>query len=124
MQNKLKNYIIYLSILTFILLVVYYFLRDQLSIQSTYVIPAYFIIMVITHLFLMRAFSKDPSKFMNSFLAGFAFKMLASFAFLTIIFLAYKGITKDFVAVFMGVYIIYTAFELIYLKPLAKTPKE
>ena len=123
MQNKLKNYVIYISILTIVLMVAYYFLRDQLSLQTAYVIPAYFLITMLTHFFLRTAFSKDPKKFSINFIGGLAFKMLASFAFLTIIYMAFKGITKDFVVVFMAVYIIYTVFEIVYLRPMAKTEK-
>jgi len=117
MENKFKNYLIYLSILTALMMAVLYFVKDQLSPQSTYVIPAYFLITLVTHLFLRQAFSKDPSKFSMNFMAAMAFKMLAAFAFLTIIYLAFKGITMDFVAVFMGVYVVYTVFELVYLRP-------
>jgi hypothetical protein len=125
MQNKLKNYVIYISILTILLLVAYYVLNAQvkMSIQTAYVIPAYFLITLITHFFLKAAFSKDPKKFSMNFMAGLAFKMLASFAFLTIMFLVFKGIDPDFVVVFMGVYLVYTIFEIVYLRPLAKTPK-
>jgi Na+/glutamate symporter len=126
MENRMKNYMIYISILTVILLGVFYILDSQLhlSIQTNYVIPAYFLITVATHLILRRAFSKDPKKFSINFLGGLAFKMLASFAFLTIMFVGFKGIEVDFVAVFMGVYMIYTVFEVVYLRPMAKTPKE
>ncbi len=126
MQNKLKNYVIYISILTIVLLVTYYVINMKMkfSIQTAYIIPAYFLITMFTHFFLRMAFSKDPKKFSMNFIAGLAFKMLASFAFLTIMFLAFKGIDPDFVVVFMGVYIAYTVFEIAYLKPLAKTPKQ
>lgn len=125
MQNKLKNYVIFISILTIILLVTYYVinLKVKFSLQTAYIIPAYFLITMVTHFFLRIAFSKDPKKFSMNFIAGLAFKMLASFAFLTIMFLSFNGIGPDFVAVFMAVYIAYTVFEIVYLKPLAKTPK-
>jgi len=121
MENKFKNYVIYLSILTAILMGVYYFFRNQLSVQSAYVIPAYFLITLVTHMFLRQAFSKDPSRFSMNFMAAMAFKMLAAFAFLTVIFLVFKGITMDFVAVFMGVYLVYTVFELVYLRPAMRS---
>lgn len=123
MEKKLKNYVIYISILTLVLLAVFYFIKDKLSVQTAYIIPAYFLITLVTHFFLRTAFSKDPKKFSMNFMGGLAFKMLASFAFLTIMFMAFEGISPDFVAVFMGVYIVYTVFEIIYLKPMAKTPK-
>jgi hypothetical protein len=125
MENKMKNYIIWLSVLTIVLFATYYIVSTQieLSIQTNYVIPAYFIITLGTHLFLRRAFSRDPKKFSVNFMGGLAIKMLASFAFLTIMFVGFKGIEVDFVAVFMGVYMVYTIFEIAYLKPMAKTPK-
>lgn len=123
MDKKFKNYVIYLSILTLLLIVVFYFVKDQLSPQSAYVVPAYFLITLVTHFFLAKAFAKKPENFSMNFMGGLAFKMLASLAFLTIMYVAYDGITKDFVATFMGVYLVYTLFEIIYLKPLAKTPK-
>lgn len=125
MENKMKNYVIYLSIVTIILLATFYILNSQitLSIPSNYVIPAYFLITLLTHMFLKRAFSKDPKKFSVNFMGGLAIKMLASFAFLTIMFVGFKGIEVDFVAVFMTVYMVYTIFEIVYLKPMAKTPK-
>jgi hypothetical protein len=128
MQNKLKNYVIYISILTIVLLAAYYIINSQLktrfALQTAYIIPAYFLITMLTHFFLRIAFSRDPKKFSINFIGGLAFKMLASFAFLTIMFMSFGGITKDFVAIFMAVYLIYTVFEITYLKPLAKTPKE
>jgi len=122
----MKNYMIYISILTIILLVAFYIVDSQmhLALQTNYVIPAYFLITVSTHLVLRRAFSKDPKTFSMNFLGGLAFKMLASFAFLTIMFIGFKGIEMDFVAVFMIVYMVYTIFEVAYLKPMSKTPKE
>lgn len=123
MDKKLKNYIIYLSILTILLLVVYFFIQNQLSLQCAYVIPAYFLITLVTHFFLAKAFAKKPKNFSVHFMGGLAFKMMASLAYLTITYLIFNEITKDFVAVFMGVYLIYTLFEIIYLKPLAK-PKD
>ena len=125
MTNQLKNYVIYISILTILLMVGYYFVRHQLSVQTAYIIPAYFLITLLTHLILKGAFSKnpDPTKFGRSFMGGLAFKMLASFAFLTIMFMAFGGVNMDFVAVFMGVYLIYTVFEIVYLKPLSKKPR-
>jgi hypothetical protein len=123
MQNKLKNYVIYISILTLIMMIAYFFLRERFAPQTAYIIPGYFLITMVTHLILRIAFSKDPRKFSMNFIGALAFKMLASFAFLTIMFMAFEGLTKDFVAVFMVVYLIYTVFEIAYLKPLAKTPK-
>lgn len=120
MTNQLKNYVIYISILTMILMTVYFFIRHQLSYQTAYIIPAYFLITMVTHLILKGAFSKDPTKFAQGFMGGLAFKMLASFAFLTTMYMIFGGIEMDFVAVFMGVYLIYTVFELVYLKPLSK----
>ena len=104
---------------------VYYIVKDKLSYQTAYIIPAYFLITLLTHLILKGAFGKDPdpSKFGRSFMGGLAFKMLASFAFLTIMFMGFGGIDPDFVAVFMVVYVIYTVFEIIYLKPLSKKPR-
>jgi hypothetical protein len=104
-------------------MVVYFFLRDRFAPQTAYVIPGYFTITMVTHLILRIAFSKDPKKFSMNFIGALAFKMLASFAFLTIMYMAFQGISKDFVVVFMSVYLIYTVFEIVYLKPLAKTPK-
>lgn len=123
MQNKLKNYVIYISILTLLMVIAYFFLRDRFAPQTAYIIPAYFIITMVTHLFLRIAFSKDPRKFSMNFIGAMAFKMLAAFFFLTIIYMAFNGLTKDFVAVFMVVYLIYTVFEIVYLKPMSKTPK-
>lgn len=126
MENKMKNYMIYISILTIVLLATFYILNSQihLSLQTNYVIPVYFLITVFTHLILSRAFSKDPKKFSINFMGGLAVKMLASFAFLTAMFIGFKGIEVDFVAVFMAVYVVYTIFEVVYLKPMAKTPKQ
>ncbi len=123
MDKKFKNYVIYLSILTIILMVAYFVVKDQLSLQCAYVIPAYFLITLVTHFFLSKAFAKNPQNFSMNFMGGLAFKMLASLAFLTIMYVAFDGISKDFVAIFMGVYLVYTLFEIIYLKPLSK-PKE
>lgn len=120
MDKKFKNYIIYLSILTILLLVIYFTIKDQVSLQCAYVIPVYFLITLVTHFFLAKAFAKKPKNFSVHFMGGLAFKMLASLAFLTITYLVYNEITKDFVAVFMGVYLVYTLFEIIYLKPLSK----
>ncbi len=120
MDNKLKNYVIYISILTMILMTAYFFVRDQLSVQTAYIIPAYFLITLATHLILKGAFAKNPANFGQSFMGGLAFKMLASFAFLTIMYMSFGGINMDFVAVFMGVYLVYTVFEIVYLKPLSK----
>src|SRR5688572_21825109 len=108
MQDKLKNYVIYISILTLVMIVVYYFLRDKFAPQTAYIIPAYFAITMISHLILRIAFSRDPKKFAMNFVGALAFKMLGAFAFLTIMYVAFGGITKDFVMVFMVVYIIYT----------------
>jgi hypothetical protein len=104
-------------------MIVYFFLRERFTPQTAYIIPGYFTITMVTHLFLRIAFSRDPKKFSMNFIGALAFKMLASFAFLTIMFMAFEGISKDFVMVFMVVYIIYTVFEIVYLKPMAKTPK-
>ncbi len=123
MQNRLKNYVIYISIITLVMVIVYYFLKDKFAPQTAYIIPAYFLITMVTHLFLRIAFSKDPKKFSMNFIGALAFKMLASFVFLTVMYMVYEGISKDFVVVFMGVYLIYTVFELVYLKPMSKTPK-
>ena len=121
MDKKLKNYIIYLSILTIVLLAIYFTIKDQLPLQCAYVIPVYFLITLVTHFFLAKAFAKKPKNFSVHFMGGLAFKMMASLAYLTVTYAVFGSIEKDFVVVFMGVYLVYTLFEIIYLRPLSKS---
>lgn len=120
MENKLKNYVLYLSIITIILMVIFYFVKDKVGYESAYTIPVMFLITLVSHIFLMRAMGKDPRKFYINFISATAIKMLASLAFLTIMFLVVKGITIYFALVFMGVYLVYTLFEMLYLRPMSK----
>lgn len=122
MDKKFKNYVIYLSLLTAVLMVAYFLVKDRFSSSTAYIIPAFFLITLVTHVFMARAFSKNPQMFSMNFMAAMVIKMLASLGFLTAIYIAYDGITKDFVAAFMGIYLVYTVFEIVYLKPLAKNP--
>jgi len=119
-NNKLKNYIIYICLITIALMVGYYFFKDKLALQTAYIIPAFFLITLVGHMILMRAVTRDAKKFYINFIGAMAFKMLAYFFFLTIMFLAYKEINTDFLVVFMSVYLVYTVFEMIYVYPIAR----
>jgi hypothetical protein len=119
-QATLKNYFLFLSIITVVLMVVYYFFKDQLPANADFIIPAFYIITSGSHFLLQRALTREPKKFYNYFLAAMAFKMLAYLLFLAVMFLGFQGISLTFVAVFFSCYLVYTTFELLMLRPLMK----
>lgn len=119
-QSALKNYFFYLSFITVVLMVVYYFLKDKLPTNADFIIPAFYIITSVSHFLLQRALTREPKKFYNYFLAAMAFKMLAYLIFLAIMFLGFQGIRMEFVAIFFSCYLVYTIFEILMLRPLMK----
>lgn len=119
-QAALKYYFLYLSIITVVLMAVYYFLKDQLPANADFIIPAFYIITSGSHFLLQRALTREPKKFHNYFLAAMAFKMLAYLLFLAVMFLGFRGISMQFVAVFFSCYLVYTTFEILMLRPLMK----
>lgn len=120
MEKRLKNYVVFLFIITAILAAVYYFLKDKLHYQTVSVIPVFMIITLVSHLLLMKAVSKDPKKFFMNFITAMAVKMFAFFFYLTAMYLIYGEITNSFAFVFFVVYLVYTLFEMIYIYPIAK----
>lgn len=119
-MSKMKNYTIYLCALTAILLTVQYFFKDQLHYTTIYIVPVFFIITLLTHLILVKSKSKDPRKFQMYFFGAGALKVLGYFAFIAVVYIAAGTLTRSFAAVFMIVYLIFTLFEMILLRPLAK----
>ncbi len=116
----MKNYFIYVSLLTVALMAAYYFLKDHFPPSAVFIIPVFFVITVTSHLLLLRAMTREPGKFQMYFMAATALKVLGSFLFLTVMYLAGGGIDKGFVLAFMGTYIIYTFFEMIVLLPMTR----
>lgn len=116
----LKNYFLYLSLITVVLMAVYYFFKNQLPANADFIIPAFYVITSGSHFLLQRALTREPKKFYNYFLAAMAFKMLAYLLFLAVMFLGFRGITMEFVAVFFSCYLVYTTFEILMLRPLMK----
>lgn len=116
----MKNYTIYLCILTAVLLTVQYFFRDQLHYSTIYIVPVFFIITLLTHFILVKSKNQDPKKFQMYFFGAGAIKVLGYFAFIAIVYIATGTLTKSFAAVFMITYLIYTLFEMMLLRPLAK----
>jgi hypothetical protein len=115
-----ENYFIYLSILTILLLVVYYFLKDKLPVSAAYIIPAFYLITAGAHYLLMKSINQNPRKFYYYFLAAMSFKMLAYLTVLSLILLIDGQITIEFVIAFFAVYVCYTVFEMAMILPRAK----
>lgn len=118
----MKNYLFYIALITLVLLGVQYFLQDSLPYNTFFVVPAFCIITVVTHLLLMKA-AKAEKGFNMYFLAAMGAKMLAYLIFLAVMHIALGGITLEFVWVFFTVYLVFTVFEMIYLYPIAKGKK-
>lgn len=118
--NNYRNYFMYLSVLTIILLVVYYFVKDKLPVNSAYIIPSFYVITAVAHYLLTKSLNKDPRKFYLFFMSAMAFKILAYLMVLTIIAVAGGGINIDFVIAFFSVYLCYTIFEMAIILPRAR----
>lgn len=118
--NDFKSYFIYLSILTVVLLAVYYFVREKLPLSAAYIVPAFYIITAGAHYLLVQSVTKEPKKFQLYFLSAMAFKMLAYLMVLSLIVFMDGTITIEFVIAFFITYICYTGFEMIIILPMSK----
>lgn len=119
----MKNYLIYISILTLVLSIVYYGIKESMELpyNTFFIIPAFFVITVVAHLLLMRSAQAMKSRsFATYFMGAMGFKMFAYMVFLAVMHLALGGIDIHFVMIFFSVYLVYTTFEMIFLLPLAK----
>jgi hypothetical protein len=120
MKKNPSNYFIYISLLTIFLLGIYFAFKDLLPNNAMYIIPAFYIITTLSHFLLLRALTRDPKKFLNYFLGAMSFKMLSYLIFLAVMFLGYQGLSISFVMVFFGCYVVYTLFEILFLRPLMR----
>jgi hypothetical protein len=78
-------------------------------------IPVFFYILfvnMLSHGFLLRAWKRDPSRFITWFMAASTFKIFMYLIFLIVYFFIRRNIVIQLAIVFLILYIFFAAFEL------------
>ncbi|MBE2246845.1 MAG: hypothetical protein IAE67_06270 [Candidatus Competibacteraceae bacterium] len=116
----LRFYFLYLSIFTLVLLFLFFFFQKSLPLSAMFIVPVFYVITSISHIFLKKSLSGNGKGFLQLFLLGMTVKMMAYLIFLAVMMIGMKETSTLFVIVFFFCYVLYTTFEILMLRPLMK----
>lgn len=117
MTKSLKNFILNLSKLTFILAVIYfvgfYFINKSLFLPVYILIIGFiYILTIIVHYFLLKSSEDRIARFSANFMMTTTFKLLIYIIFLVGYLLLHKENGVKFAVFFLFNYLVYTIFEV------------
>lgn len=122
-MNRKNAYFLGLTGITGLLLVIYFLLSDKLPFQAFLIVVAFYFITGISHFILVKSITSQPTKFQTYFLGAMAFKMFAYLVFLALVHFVVSPINLSFVLCFFVCYVVYTAYEMLYLRTINKKSK-
>lgn len=120
MENKYKNYIYKLGLVSIILLSVssvlfLTILKPWYSIVYLFVILYFFLLNALQHFRLLKLEKKNPRVFHTKYMAWFGIKMFLNLSFVIVYALLNKPQALSFIAFFAVCYLVYTSFDVITL---------